>query len=53
VTESTDNADTLDIAPAASSDSIQVTESTDNADTLDIAPAVPTKNLYIIGHAKN
>lgn len=24
-----------------------------NADTLDIAPAVPSKNLYIIGHAKN
>ena len=40
-------------APAVSSDSIQVTESTDNADTLDVAPAVPSKNLYIIGHAKN
>ena len=46
------NADTLDIVPAASSDSIQVTESTDNADTLDIVPAAPAQNLYIIGHAK-
>ena len=46
------NADTLNIAPVASSDSIQVTESTDNADTLDIVPAAPAQNLYIIGHAK-
>ena len=45
--ESTDNADTLNIAPAASSDSIQGAESTDNADTLDAAPAAPSLILLL------
>ena len=37
--------DTLDIAPAVSSDSIQAAESTDHADTLDIAPAVSSDSI--------
>ena len=47
------NADTLDIAPAVSSDSIQVTESTDNADTLDIAPAASSDSIQVIESTDN
>ena len=36
--------DTLDIAPAVSSDSIQATEG-DNADTLDVAPVAPVDSI--------
>ena len=36
--------DTLDIAPAVSSDSIQTTEG-DNADTLDVAPVAPVDSI--------
>lgn len=52
-TESTDNADTLGIAPVVSSDSIQTAGSDDNADTLNVAPAAPAINPYVIGSAKN
>ena len=39
-----DNADTLDVAPAAPVDSIQATEG-DNADTLDVAPVAPVDSI--------
>ena len=46
-------ADTLHVAPAASSDSIQVVESTDNADTLDIAPAASSDSIQVVESTDN
>ena len=46
-------ADTLHVAPAASSDSIQVVESTDNTDTLDIAPAASSDSIQVAESTDN
>ena len=43
--DSTDTADTLNIAPVAPADSIQEAESIDNADTLNIAPVAPADSI--------